>query len=149
MSKAHFLRYAGRYIRRLPISQRRILKVSSEEVVYQSKDTWAKILVEARCSPTEFVAMLSPHVLDRYKHSVRYFGLLAPRPKSQSSATLFALIGQRKQPKPPRMPWAASRWKHFGVDPLFDSSGHRLRWVRFQQPIMPSSSEPVSAECFM
>lgn len=37
MSKAHFLRYAGRYIRRLPISQRRILTVTKEEIVYQSK----------------------------------------------------------------------------------------------------------------
>jgi hypothetical protein len=35
MSKGHFLGYAGRYIRRLPISQKRILKVTEEEVVYQ------------------------------------------------------------------------------------------------------------------
>jgi hypothetical protein len=35
MSKHHFLGYAGRYIRRLPISQRRILRVSDTEVVYQ------------------------------------------------------------------------------------------------------------------
>src|SRR5271170_5166049 len=33
MSKHHFLGYAGRYIRRLPISQRRILRVSETEVV--------------------------------------------------------------------------------------------------------------------
>jgi len=30
MSKAHFLRHAGRYIRRLPISQKRILKVTEQ-----------------------------------------------------------------------------------------------------------------------
>jgi hypothetical protein len=35
MSKFHFLGYAERHIRRLPISQRRILRVSETEVVYQ------------------------------------------------------------------------------------------------------------------
>jgi hypothetical protein len=138
MSKEHFLRYAGRYIRRLPISQRRILKVSPEEVVYQSKDTLAKTMVEVRCTPAEFVALLSPHLLDRYRHSMRYFGLLAPRSKRQTSATIFALIGQKKRPKPTRETWAASLRKHFGVDPLRDASGHRLRWARYQRPIMPS-----------
>jgi Putative transposase len=33
MSKKHFLGYAGRYIRRLPISQKRIVKVTEREVV--------------------------------------------------------------------------------------------------------------------
>ena len=37
MSKQHFLGYAGRYIRRPLISQRRILNVSETEVVYQVK----------------------------------------------------------------------------------------------------------------
>jgi Putative transposase len=79
MSKKHFLGYAGRYIRRLPISQKRILEVTSQEVVYQSKDTRTNTLLEARCTLEQFVAMLSQHVLDRYQHSMRYFGLLSPR----------------------------------------------------------------------
>jgi hypothetical protein len=92
MSKGHFLRYAGRYIRRLPISQKRILQVTEQEVVYQVKDTRQSkanrttVLEEARCTPVEFVAILSQHILDRYRHSMRYFGLLAPRSKRQTSA---------------------------------------------------------------
>ena len=42
MAKKHFLGYAGRYIRRLPIAQNRILKVTEEEVVYMAKDTKTK-----------------------------------------------------------------------------------------------------------
>jgi len=34
-------------------------------VVYLAKDTKTKTLQETRCTPAEFVAMLSPHVLDR------------------------------------------------------------------------------------
>lgn len=65
ISKGHFLRYAVRYIRRLPISQRRILQVTEQEVVYQNKDTRTKTLVETRCTPAEFLALLSQHVLNR------------------------------------------------------------------------------------
>jgi hypothetical protein len=135
MSKGHFLRYAGRYIRRLPISQRRILRVTEREVVYQSKDTRTKTLVEARCTPAEFVAILSQHVLDRYQHSMRYFGLLAPRTKRQTSATVFSLLHQQPRPRPPRQRWAASLIKHFGVDPLVDASGNQMRWVGHRQPV--------------
>jgi hypothetical protein len=135
MSKRHFLGYAGRYIRRLPISQKRILKVTEEEVVYQSKDTKTKTLVETHCTSAEFVAMLSPHVPDRYQHSMRYFGLLAPRTKRQSSAVVFALLGQRPLPKPPRQRWADSLKKHFGVDPLIDQFGNRMQWVGHRPPV--------------
>ena len=141
MPKWHFLRYAGRYIRRLPISQRRILQVTEQEVVYQIKDTRkskearATVLLDVRCPLGEFVAMLSQHVLDRYQHSMRYFGLLAPRTKRQTSAVVFALLGQHQLPKPPREHWAASLKKHFGVDPLIDKFGQRMRWVGHQQPV--------------
>ena len=135
MSKEHFLRYAGRYIRRLPISQKRILKVTAQEVVYLSKDTRTKTLVETRCTPTEFIAKLSQHVLERYQRSMRYFGLLAPRTKRQTSAAMFALLGQHKRPKPPRQRWADSLKEHFGVDPLIDASGNRMKWIGYRQPV--------------
>ena len=99
------------------------------------KDTKTKTLVETRCTPAEFVAMLSPHVLDRYQHSMRYFGLLAPRTKRLSSAVVFALLGQRPRPKPPRQRWADSLKKHFGVDPLIDQFGNRMHWVGHRQPV--------------
>jgi hypothetical protein len=134
LSKKHFLGYAGRYIRRLPISQKRILEVTAQEVVYLSKDTKRKVLLESRCTPMEFVAMLAQHVLDRYQHSMRYFGFLAPRTKSQTSAALFALLGQHTRPKPPRQRWVNSLKKHFGVDPLMDEFGHRMKWVRSRRP---------------
>jgi hypothetical protein len=135
MSKMHFLAYAGRYIRRLPISQKRILEITEQEVVYQSKDTKTKTLLETRCTLTEFVAILSAHVLDRYQHSMRYFGLLAPRTKRQSSAAVFALLSQQPRSRPQRQGWADSLKKHFGIDPLIDAFGHRMQWVGHRQPV--------------
>jgi Putative transposase len=111
MSKRHFLGYAGRYIRRLPISQRRILRVTEQEVVYQykdtqrSKETRMKIVREARSTPAEFIAMLSQHVLERYQHSMRYFRLLEPRAKRTTSAAVFLLLGQKRRSRPQRLNW--------------------------------------------
>jgi hypothetical protein len=144
MSKQHFLKYAGRYIRRLPISQKRILKVTEEEIIYQSKDTRTKTRLESRCTPAEFVAMLSQHVLGRYQHSMRYFGLLSPRTKHLSLAAVFAFLGQRPRPKPRRQSWADSLQKHFGVNPLIDQFGNRMHWVgnrRTAQNLHSSSTE--------
>ena len=135
MSKRHFLGYAGRYIRRLPIAQNRILQVTEDEVVYLAKDTRTKTLQETSCTPAEFVAMLSPHVLDRYQHSMRYYGLLAPLTKKLTSAAVFALLGQHPRPKPPRQGWADSLKQHFGVDPLIDEFGDSMHWVGRRQPV--------------
>jgi Putative transposase len=134
MSKKRFLGYAGRYIRRLPIGQKRILRVSEEEIVFLGKIKRLGPQVEYRCTLTEFVGMLSEHVQDRYQHSMRYYGLLAPRTKKLTSAALFALLGQNQLPKPPRERWAASLKKHFGIDPLLDEFGDRMRWVGRRKP---------------
>jgi hypothetical protein len=67
--------------------QRVVRNQTNFEVVYQSKDTRTKAPLEARRTPAEFVAILSQHVLDRYQHSMRHFGLLAPRTKSLVEST--------------------------------------------------------------
>lgn len=102
MSEAHFLRYAGRYIRRLSISQRRILSISAEEVVYESKDTLTKSLIERRCTPEQFVDLIVQHVPGQYRHSMRYFGLRAPTVKGRIGITVFALSNSTRRSKPKR-----------------------------------------------
>jgi hypothetical protein len=135
MSKRHFLKYAGRYIRRLPISQSRILKVTEQEVIFLAKDTRTKTFQECRCTPAEFITMLSQHVLEHYQHSMRYFGLFAPRTKGLLSTVVFRLLGQVPRPKPRRERWAESLMKRFGVNPLVDKCGNRMRWVGRRPPV--------------
>jgi hypothetical protein len=139
MSKSRFLEYAGRYIRRLPIAQKNILVVSNHEVVYLAKDTREKAYVEVHSTAEAFVDLLAQHVLDRYRHSMRYFGLLAPRTKRVNSAGTFALIGQRQRTKPRRPRWVEESKKRFGVDPLKDDLGESMHWVGRVQPAGISS----------
>jgi len=80
--------------------------------------------------------MLSQHVLDRYQHSMRYFGLLAPRAKGTTSAAVFTLIGQKQRPRSPRLSWRNSLLRDFHVDPLLGDHGQRMHWVRSLQPTL-------------
>ncbi|MFZ3210829.1 MAG: transposase [Terriglobales bacterium] len=129
MSKAQFLRYAGRYIRWPPIAQHRFAEITDREVQFRRKDLKQKRQVITWYSIEEFVATLAEHVLDRYRHAIRYFWLLAPGSKRRTSAALFALLGQEKRRRPQRLSWANSLRKHFGVDPLVDSGGQPMHWV--------------------
>jgi hypothetical protein len=135
MDKLHFVNYAGRYIRRLPISQRRILSVTETEVVYERKITRNHSWEETRSEPAALITLLAQHIPDHYKHSMRYFGLLAPRSKHTTSAAMFLAIGHRPKVRLPRIPWRSSLVSLFGVDPLRTAEGREMQWIRRSKPI--------------
>jgi hypothetical protein len=134
-SKWHFLQYVARYVRRPPIAQHRFTKVTDREVVFLTKDLKEKRVMTTHYLIEKFVDALAAHVPDRYRHAMRYFGLLAPRTKHLTSAALFALLGQIRRPRPQRLGWANSLRKYFRVDPLVDSHGQSMHWVRRIEPV--------------
>jgi hypothetical protein len=134
-SKQHFLRYAGRYIRRPPIAQHRFETITDEEVRFWRKDLREKRKVLTQYSLEGFAAALAEHVPDHYRHGIRYFGLLSPRSKNQTAAASFSLLGQTKRPRPHRLSWAESLRRRFGVDPLVDSRGQAMVRVGRRAPI--------------
>lgn len=136
-SKWHFLRYIARYVRRPPIAQHRFTTIDGREVRFWTKDLKTKRTATTKYSLEEFIDTLSAHVPDRYKHAMRRFGLLAPRAQSTTSAAMFALLGQEKRARPQRLNWRNSLWKYFGVDPLVDSQGQSMLWVRRLRPATP------------
>ena len=133
-SKKQFLGYAGRYARRPPIAQHRFRTISRQEIRFVTKDTRSGHIVETTYTPAAFLATLANHVPDRYRHNVRYFGLLAPRVKCWTHDTVFALLGQERRGRPWPLRWAASLKKSFGIDPLLDRAGQRMRWARRLSP---------------
>jgi hypothetical protein len=132
-SKARSLAYVGRYIRRPPVAQYRLTITSDDRVEYKDKNTRRKNWETISFSTKQFIERLAEHVPDRYQHSVRYFGPLAPRASSEL-ASIFYLLGQQQRPPVPRLKWAASIKKSFGTDPLIDSRGARMRWQRRVRP---------------
>ena len=114
-SKKQVLGYAGRYARRPPIAQHRFRKIDGQEIRFVTKDTRTKQIVETTYTPGKFLAVLADHILDRYRHNIRYFGLLAHRVKCQTHDAVFALVGQQRLGKPKPLRWAASLQKSSGL----------------------------------
>jgi Putative transposase/Transposase zinc-binding domain len=134
-SKWHFLRYVARYVRRPPIAQHRFTEITDREVGFLTKDLKEKRVVTTHYWIKEFVDALAAHVPDRYRHQMRYFGLLAPGTKRMTSAALFVLLGQKKRPRPRRLSWRHSLRKYFGVDPLVDGRSQTMQWIGRLKPI--------------
>jgi Putative transposase/Transposase zinc-binding domain len=132
--KWHFLQYAGRYVRRPPIAQRRITWIGERTVTFLVKDKRLGCRVEKECSLEEFIDRWAQHIPERYQHAVRSFGLFAPRALGQTSAAIFAILGQEQKPRPKPRPWADSIKRDFLHDPLLDHTGKRMKWVRRLKP---------------
>jgi hypothetical protein len=129
-SKEHFLRYAGRYVRRPPIAQRRITYIGKQTVKFWYKDKKLRRPVYVQCSLEEFIDRWAQHIPERYQHAARSFGLFGPRALSQTSAAIFTILGQQRKPRPKPRRWADSLKRDFGHDPLLDETGKRMKWVR-------------------
>jgi hypothetical protein len=93
MSKWRFVNYAGRYIRRLPISQQRILSASDTEIAFQSKDTRASksagytVWIEQRCTPAKFIDFAltaSSRSLSTFNAILRFAGTTHERMQFES-----------------------------------------------------------------
>jgi Putative transposase/Transposase zinc-binding domain len=132
--KGHFLQYAGRYVKRPPIAQRRITRIRERIVTFWAKDKRLRCRVEVQCSMEEFIDRWAQHIPERYQHAVRSFGLFAPRALRQTSAGIFAILGQERRPRPRPRPWADSVERDFKHDPLLDHTGKRMKWVRRLAP---------------
>jgi hypothetical protein len=84
----------------------------------------------------EFVDRWGQHIPDRYRHAVRSFGLFGPRSLAETSAAIFAILGQEQKVRPKPHRWAAMLKHHFAHDPLLDRFGRRMKWARRIRPSM-------------
>ncbi len=125
----------ARYVRRPPIAEHRFTKITDRKGDFLTKDLKEKRVMTTHYLIEEFVDALAAHVPARYRHAMRRFGLLAPRSHSLTSATLFALLGQTKRPRPQRLNWRSSLHKYFGLDPLVDNRGQPVHWTHRLMPV--------------
>lgn len=148
MSKDHFLKYAGRYARRPPLAQYRILTSANEEISFRTKDHKLKREIVTRYAPEDFINLLADHISDHYRHAIRHFGLLAPRLKGRTFGALFAQLGQTFRPRPQHLSWAKSIERSFGINPLLDSTGEPMKLIARRNAtasVVAHRSQSVSA----
>ena len=68
------LKYLARYVHRGPLSERRIVGVSSTHVTFQYRDRERTGWKTMRLQGTEFLRRFLQHVLPKHLHKVRYIG---------------------------------------------------------------------------
>ena len=58
-------------------------------LMFVAKDTKAQVAGRYAMRIAEFVSQLAPQVQDKYRHNIRYFGLLAPRANGPHAGRSF------------------------------------------------------------
>jgi hypothetical protein len=133
--KEHFLRYAGRYVRRPPIAERRIMSVSNGLARFWYKDKRLGRRQTVTLTIEEFIDRWAQHIPKHYRHSMRYFGLFGPRRWNRVVETAFLLVQEKRRRPPKRLRWAISVQRLSGRDPLLDSRRVRMTFVRHLPPV--------------
>lgn len=100
-----FAKYISRYLRRPPISERRLMPSDDRHIRYLSYDKKLKKEMVDQVLKEDFVNLLIQQVLDPFEHAPRYFGLLSPR-RSREFDLYWTLLGQTRPPRPARLTYA-------------------------------------------
>jgi hypothetical protein len=132
--KEHFLSYGGRYVRRPPFAERRILGIADGFVRFWYMDKRTHRRETIRCTVKEFIDLWAQHIPQPYRHAVRYFGLFAPRRWAQLAAAVFTILGTQQRPRPKRLPWVVAIQELGGANPLVDYKGQPMKFVRHLAP---------------
>ena len=134
-SKEHFLRYAGRYARRPPIAQRRIVYFNQHVVKFIAKDKRSRRLIMIELTPKEFISAWVSHLPEHYEHTVRSFGLFSARTLGNNPDFFLSIPNHAKRPRPKPLRWNISIMRDFGWDPLRDRQGNTMKWTRRIAPL--------------
>ena len=133
-TKEHFLHYGGRYVMRPPISENRILDMADGFVRFWYRDKKTHQRETVLCKAEEFINRLAQHMPQSYRHSVRYFGLFAPRRWAWVGAAVFTVLATEQRPKPKRLPWVVGIQQLGSPNPLLGRKGQPMKFIRHLAP---------------
>ena len=77
------LRYLGRYMHLIAITNKRILKLENGIVTFKYKDSKLNVWKTMQLPAVQFIGRFLKHVLPKGFHKVRYFGFLHPNNREQ------------------------------------------------------------------
>jgi hypothetical protein len=101
--KDSVLRYLGRYVFRIALTNTRILDMDDTHITFRYKDRQAGRWRTCRLTGVEFLRRFLMHVLPKGFHKVRYYGLWHPSKRSrQLRARLLLMLESPAGPSGPR-----------------------------------------------
>jgi hypothetical protein len=129
------LGYVARYLRRPPMADYRIQGWDKENVRFLWRDKKSRGAVREEIIPIHlFISRFIDQIPDKGMHSVRYFGLLAPRARECRYEAFLRLLPTPRPRPVRRLRWASSISETSGRNPLIDSAGNRMERVGHLPP---------------
>ena len=112
------VRYIGRYARRPPISELRIINYTGDMITFQFKDYHNhERPVLYTLKTVEFIRKLVRHIPPHYFNVIRHYGLLASRVKGTYKKIVDVLLPNSNKAEPAAN-WRERQTAYRGKDPL-------------------------------
>jgi len=112
------IEYFGKYIKRPPIGETRILEYKEGKVTYQYLDHYTGETEIMTLPVLEFISRLVSHIPDENFRSIRYFGFLANRLIGTLLSKVKKLIKHVIKTRPRNSNWRFLYIDAYGIDPL-------------------------------
>ncbi|WP_395168508.1 IS91 family transposase [Piscirickettsia salmonis] len=90
--------YLGRYLKRPPLSNSRILYYDGEKVAFRYIDRETGKQDEYHCTASEFIDRLIPHIPEKSFKMVRYYGFLSFRTRGNLLPKIYEILDQTVEP---------------------------------------------------
>jgi hypothetical protein len=138
------VKYIGRYARRPPISEVRILEYTGEWLTFEYKDYRNNASkVKYKLETVEFIRKLIRHIPPHYFNVIRNYGILASRVKSQYKKITDKLLGKVYFAKTAKN-WGERQADFKGKNPLICRICNRI--MKFVSAYYPNSLSSIKAE---
>lgn len=134
----HNVSYLGRYVKRPPIAQSKLMHYNGQEVVFKYLNHVTHSYHTFTCQTQDFIARFVQHIPDAHFRMIRYYGFLANRVRGKLLPIVYTLLNQTKTYGELAATWSMLLRKEFGVNPLtciICQSELRLTDVDFGRPI--------------
>ncbi len=148
------VKYLGRYLKRPPMSEARILSYDGNSVTYCYQDHQEKKQCSLTLPVFEFIKRLITHIPDLNFRMIRYYSWLSNRTRGKMLPTIYAFLRQDSSAlNKANVSWRALHIKTFGIDPLLCPTCQReleLYTTSFAQPkikLLEKHGDLVSGKC--
>ncbi|MGA2091010.1 MAG: IS91 family transposase [Endomicrobiales bacterium] len=110
--------YLGKYLKRPPIGETRIISFIDNIVTFKYLDHYTKSTNTMSLPALDFIQRLIAHIPDSYFRNIRYYGFLSNRTSAELLPIANALLSSKPSPQIQKLSWRDMLIKNFNFDPL-------------------------------
>jgi hypothetical protein len=118
-NKKRNIEYLGKYLKRPPIGETRILSFNNNIVTFFYKDHYTNSSNTMSLPALDFIGRLISHIPDDYFRNIRYYGFLSNKQSGKLLPTVYNLLSMDPKPLINALnSWRNMLKRNFNIDPL-------------------------------